>query len=220
MFKWVFGGLGWILGGPVFGITGFIVGTVIESLKIRKLEKKERTVGVFATSILSLIAAVMKAEMPVVKTEVIFVRLRELLKKDIQIYDVCNYIRINLDYSSRLQLTHFLFNLAEVDGKITYSEQTVLNIIVDGLRVRSYRKQYAWTPVEYNDAIVSAAYNILGVDSDASIINIKKAYRKHALECHPDRVAHLGEEQKKAANEKFLQLKQAYNVIKKERNFT
>ena len=237
MFKWVCGGLGWVFGGPVFGVTGFIAGTVIDSLKIRKSEKKEKTVGVFATGILSLIAAVMKAEIPVLKTEVIFVRrflkmnfgeedagdalvcLKEILKKDIQLEEVCNYIRSNLDYSSRLQLMHFLFNLAEIDGRITAAEQAVLNIIVDGLKVKSDKKQYVRTSVDQNYT-VSAAYKILCVNSDASIINIKKAYRKLAVECHPDKVAHLGEEQKKAANEKFLQVMTAYNIIKKERNFT
>jgi len=145
--------------------------------------------------------------------------LKKILKEDILVDEVCNYIRSNLDYSSRLQLTHFLFNLAEIDGKITEAEQTILNIIVNGLKVTSDKKQHARPPIVHKYT-VDAAYNTLCISSDASIINIKKAYRKLANEYHPDKVTHLGEEQKKAANEKFLQVMNAYNIIKKERNFT
>ena len=46
---------------------------------------------------------------------------------------------------------------------------------------------------------------------------IKKAYRKMALENHPDKVGHLGEDIRKAAEEKFTQINVAYEKIKKQR---
>jgi len=39
-----------------------------------------------------------------------------------------------------------------------------------------------------------------------------------ALKYHPDRVSHLGEDFKKAADEKFKKVNEAYEKIKKERN--
>jgi len=46
---------------------------------------------------------------------------------------------------------------------------------------------------------------------------VKKAYRAMAVKYHPDKVAYLGEDVKKAANEKIQKLNAAYEKIKKER---
>ncbi|MBA7573601.1 Co-chaperone protein DjlA [subsurface metagenome] len=62
-----------------------------------------------------------------------------------------------------------------------------------------------------------SAYKILGVDRDSSVEDLKKAYRKMANKCHPDKVSHLGEDFRKAAKEKFQKVNEAYIQIKKER---
>jgi molecular chaperone DnaJ len=53
-------------------------------------------------------------------------------------------------------------------------------------------------------------YEILGVKKDATLDEIKKAYRELALRYHPDRVPH---EQKKEAEEKFKEISEAYAVL-------
>lgn len=53
-------------------------------------------------------------------------------------------------------------------------------------------------------------YKILGIPQDASIAEIKKAYRKLALKYHPDRVKPAD---KKQAEEKFKELSEAYYVL-------
>jgi molecular chaperone DnaJ len=53
-------------------------------------------------------------------------------------------------------------------------------------------------------------YEILGVAKDASVADIKKAYRSLALKYHPDRVP---EAEKKAAEEKFKEISEAYGVL-------
>ncbi|HDN85261.1 MAG TPA: molecular chaperone DnaJ [Candidatus Aerophobetes bacterium] len=53
-------------------------------------------------------------------------------------------------------------------------------------------------------------YEILGVSRDASIEEIKRAYRKLALQYHPDRVP---PEKKKEAEEKFKEISEAYAVL-------
>ncbi|MDP1710285.1 MAG: DnaJ domain-containing protein, partial [bacterium] len=52
-------------------------------------------------------------------------------------------------------------------------------------------------------------YDILGISKSASADDIKKAYRKQALEWHPDR--HRGD--KEAAEKRFKEINEAYQVL-------
>ena len=52
---------------------------------------------------------------------------------------------------------------------------------------------------------------------DASDADVKKAYRKLALEHHPDRVAALGDDVRKAAEKKFQEINAAKERIWKAR---
>ncbi len=53
-------------------------------------------------------------------------------------------------------------------------------------------------------------YEILGIPKEATVAQIKKAYRSKALKYHPDRVT---EDKKKAAEEKFKEISEAYGVL-------
>lgn len=53
-------------------------------------------------------------------------------------------------------------------------------------------------------------YEVLGVNKNAGIDEIKKAYRNLALKYHPDRVPH---EQKKEAEERFKEISESYEVL-------
>src|SRR5689334_9371100 len=52
-------------------------------------------------------------------------------------------------------------------------------------------------------------YDILGVSKSASADDIKKAYRKQALEWHPDR----HKDNKEAAEKRFKEINEAYQVL-------
>ena len=60
-------------------------------------------------------------------------------------------------------------------------------------------------------------YRILGIEPSATNEEVKKAYRKMAIKYHPDKVATLGPDVQKAAEEKFKAISQAYEAICKER---
>lgn len=60
-------------------------------------------------------------------------------------------------------------------------------------------------------------YKILEVSPEATDEEVKKAYRLAAKKHHPDKVSHLGEDVRKAAEEKFAQVNEAYERIKKSR---
>ncbi|MFO7749979.1 MAG: DnaJ domain-containing protein [Desulfobacteraceae bacterium] len=54
---------------------------------------------------------------------------------------------------------------------------------------------------------------VLGVRKGASREEIQAAYRKAVKAYHPDRVANLGPELQELANEKFLEIKTAYDTL-------
>lgn len=56
-------------------------------------------------------------------------------------------------------------------------------------------------------------YDILGVDKKASADEIKKAFRKLSLKWHPDKHVNDSEKDKKAAEEKFKEIVEAYEVL-------
>jgi len=56
-------------------------------------------------------------------------------------------------------------------------------------------------------------YEVLGVAKNASADDIKKAYRKKAIEFHPDKYANASEAERKAAEEKFKEAAEAYDVL-------
>ncbi len=56
-------------------------------------------------------------------------------------------------------------------------------------------------------------YNILGVDKNVTEEELKSVYRKLAKQYHPDRYVNKPEEERKAAEEKFKEIAEAYAVL-------
>jgi len=56
-------------------------------------------------------------------------------------------------------------------------------------------------------------YEVLGVDKSASADDIKKAYRKKAMQYHPDRWVSGTDQEKKDAEDKFKEAAEAYEVL-------
>lgn len=230
--KLVGGGLGWVFFGPIGALLGFVVGTVIDSVDDGKVTIQRTSQGDYIVSLLVLIAAVIKADGKILRSELDYVKkflvqnfgesgakealimLKDLLKQEIPIYDVCEQITDHVNYSQRLQLLHFLYDLGYADGQLTADEEKVLNLISNGLHINisdreSIRSMFKNT--------IEDLYKVLEIDSTASDEEVKKAYRRMAMKYHPDKVATLGEDIKRAANEKFQKLNSAYEKIKKER---
>lgn len=59
-------------------------------------------------------------------------------------------------------------------------------------------------------------YEVLGVDKQASAQDIKKAYRKVAMQYHPDRQNGKSDAEKKEAEDKFKEAAEAYSVLSDE----
>jgi len=244
--KWIAGALGWAVGGPIGGIIGFAIGAMADDKSFAGVKqtgqqqgqanyqqyRHQTQSGDFASALLVLSAAVMKADNRLLKSELDFIRdfysrqfgsataaqhiglLKELLQKEIPVREVCEQIRYYMEHPMRLQLMYYLFGIAQADGNVDKAELRILESIANylGLNTKDFESLKA---MHYKDT--ESAYKILEIEASCSDDEVKKAYRKMAMKYHPDKVRGLGEQHEKAANDKFLQVQNAYEQIKKER---
>jgi DnaJ like chaperone protein len=141
--------------------------------------------------------------------------LKDILKQEIPVRDVCWQIKGNMDYSSRLQLLHLLFNISLADSVIHPSEIQIIE------KISSYLGVASSDFLSIKNMFIpetDSSYKILEIDPASSNEEVKKAYRKIAMKYHPDKVSHLGEDIRKSADEKFTMVNEAYEKIKKERS--
>jgi DnaJ like chaperone protein len=243
--KWIGGGLGWAVGGPIGAIFGFVVGSIVDGSSTQVQTgagpgysgrpsgySTHTTTGGYVMSLLVLVAAVMKADGKVLKSELDYVKkflvqnfgeasateatrmLRDLLQQTIPVNEVCRQIQQNMNYSARLQLLHFLYGIAQADGHVDANEKQLIDNIgrLMGINSSDLGSIQAMFVRDTN-----ADYKILEIESNVTDEEVKKAYRRMAMKYHPDKVSHLGEDFQKAANEKFQKVNEAYENIKKER---
>ncbi|MBE0648186.1 MAG: TerB family tellurite resistance protein [Bacteroidales bacterium] len=233
--KWIGGGLGWAFGGPIGAIIGFSLGSMFEGVGSGQFAYKGTPRGDFAMSLLVLSAAVMKADQKVLRSELEYVKsffyrqfgetegtrlilmLKEILAQNINVPEVSQQIGQFMDDSSKLQLVHFLFGIAAADGHYHPEEVAVIEQACGymGVSHADYLSIHAMFVKDPH-----WAYDVLEITKDATDAEVKKSYRDLAKRHHPDKVAHLGEDIKKAATEKFQKINAAYEEIKKKRGIS
>ncbi len=243
--KIIAGGLGWTLGGPIGAIIGVAIASFFDADKNTEYQTintdgnsqyHTRQSNDFKVALLVLIAAVMKADGRVVKGELSVVKrfllqnygeegarealqiLKDLLNKDINVAEVAIQCASNLNYSIRLQLINMLISIAAGDGHINNAEIEVIRNIAHYMQV-SDADLSSLSAMFSQQTNPTWAYDILELSPNCTDEEIKKAYRRMAMKYHPDKVNSLGEEVKQSATEKFRKVKEAYDYLKKEREF-
>lgn len=189
----------------------------------------------FELNLLSLSAIVMKADGSASREEMqyvqqyfvqsygkerannIFRKFNEIVKqREVSSQKICQYLRMRTRYETRLQILHFLFNIAQADGNVSEAELRVLNEISGYLAI-NYRDFESIKAMFFKNP--DSAYKILEIDRNASVDEIKSAYREMAKKYHPDKLQHMDEAYRKGAEEKFRKVQEAYEQIRKERQF-
>ena len=236
--KWIGGGLGWAFGGPIGALIGFTLGSMFDGTQISStmtsIGSSHTTEGDFKMSLLVLMACIMKADGHVDKAELAVVKkflvsnfgeqgaldalhiLKNLLEQDINEGEVAMQISQNLNYSSKLELLHLLFNIAYADGEVVASEMATIQRIANIFRID--RLDFESVKAPYMKLVDRDwAYKSLEIEPTATNDEIKKAYRNMAKKYHPDKVNDLGEDVKKSATEKFRSVNEAYENLKTQR---
>ena len=234
------------LGGLIGFVVGALFDTATssgegETLRMDQEQSQQGDRNSFFISMLVLAAYIVKADGKVMHSEMELVRgmlrqnfgeaaaqqgdqmMRQLfMEQDRQgtsvyrerIRQACQQIAVNVDYSGRLQLLNFLVMIAQADGRVDQAEVMALKDVAQWMQM-SPQEVDAMLHLEGDS--LEDAYQVLGVSPDASDAELKKAYRKLALEHHPDRVAKLGDDVRKAAEKKFQEINAAKDRIWKAR---
>lgn len=233
--KLLFGGIGWVMLGPIGAIIGYALGGMSDGQPNYTGGTSGKTYtqpGDFLVSILVLLAKVMKADGKLLKSELDYVKkflsgqlsaqhvqqfmalFKDILEKDYPLKDVCRQIQRQMDHPSRLELIHVLFGLSAADGHVDEAEIRVIHTMAGYLNVNQNDFESIKAMFIPN---TTASYTILEIQPNAADHDVKKAYRKMANKYHPDKVTHLGDDFQKLAEDKFKAVNDAYQSIKKER---
>lgn len=242
--KWIFTIVGYFLTRKFWGaILGYFVGYLFEKNQQKKQtnsrsftnfnEYQQVSPTDFELNLLSLCAIVIKADGRTSQQELDYVRnkfvamygqqkandifrnFNNIVKhREIQVERICTFMTYRSSYETRLQILHFLFEIAQIDEKISDQELFQIERIARGLRIlgQDYESVKAMFFKTNDDA-----YKILEIPKTATDAEVKKAYREMAKKYHPDRVITSDEAIRKGAEEKFKKVQQAYEKIQKER---
>ena len=123
-------------------------------------------------------------------------------------------IAANMDYSQRLQLLNFLVMIAQADGSVPRGEVDALREVA---RCMGLADSELDSMLKLSGGTLDDAYAVLGVSPDATDDEVRRAYRTLALKHHPDRVAALGDDIRRAAEKKFQEINEAKERIYKAR---
>ncbi|MBR1550025.1 MAG: TerB family tellurite resistance protein [Bacteroidales bacterium] len=260
--------LGWSVGGPIGALLGYLLGNVIskatdgnqsssffntgDGTPHRGPYRNTGTQADINVALMVLIAAVMKSDGTVKKSELDYVKrfllqnygeeqgkqmlkvLQQLVQQDIPIVDVCAQIKVNTDYNTRYHMVDFLFGIGGADGEFQQAELNMLRLISQYLGISQsdytsiHERHVGYRDTGYGDSSSRSGgsgrssynkdpYKVLGISSNATDDDVRKAYRKMAMKYHPDRVAGMGEEMQRNAAEQMKEINQAYDEIKRRR---
>jgi DnaJ like chaperone protein len=117
-----------------------------------------------------------------------------------------------------LSFMNLLFQIAAADGKLHPAEETTLRRIKEIFRI-SEEQYNSIKGVYFND--LDTYYKILNSTPKSSVQEIKSNYKKLVKDFHPDAVVSKGlpEEFTEFAVKRFHEIQDAYERIRKERNF-
>ena len=241
--KWIFGGLGFAVGGPIGALVGVLLASLFEKndskqddsqRSTRRVHTHRTTQDDIRISILVLIACVIKADGKILKSEINHIKpfllktfgeegakhalllLKELLKQDIDAHAVAQQIGQYVNYSTRLELVHLLLSLANADGELHPAEEQVISNLAIWMNIQQADYQ-SLLALYQRQKDVNWAYQVLEIQPSATDEEVKKAYRRMAMKYHPDKVANAGEEIRQQATDKFRGINEAYEHIKKQR---
>ena len=241
--KWIGGVLGFMAFGPLGALAGIILGSFFEEganmtgqsfgggtnyddeYTRRDPYAGERNSFLF--SMLVMASYIIRADGKIMHSEMEYVRqflrrnfgeiavsqgeeiLLKLFDKN-TIWECGTQIAYNLSYEERLQLLAFLAEIAKSDGNVCAAEINALKEVAMAMGMSDREVE---SMLNLKGSSLDDAYKVLEIEPTATDEEVRAAYRRMAVKHHPDKVASLGEDIRKAANEKFQKINEAKERI-------
>jgi DnaJ like chaperone protein len=231
---WMGAGLGFLRGGPF----GAVVGGVAQHFLGKKLQSKLHKSlpgihkkGDFITCLVIILTRVGMLCGPLSQNQIgvihkFFLKNLNFIASDLKAIDPLihevqnknpNIDKFVEEYKNscknnyNLLLIALCYQIYLVENNVNQEMESLLKKIA--LQLDITYDQHNSIRVKYSLEAFKTPYHILKISSDASNEEVKKAYRSLIRVCHPDRVAHEGEEAVEAAHSKFLEIQAAYQEL-------
>ena len=230
------GGIGFVVGGPIGAVLGAVLGHhTMDSDK--SLDHDEERHGIYFVTTFSMLGKLSKADGQVSPEEIEVVErvMTDSLRLPLQarqfaikIFNTAKDSRETFeDYAQQfygafhdhpevlVSLVDLLLRISHADGVLHPAEDRLIEQAVDifgiGPEYQQIKARYSNT----ND--LDKCYATLGANHGESLKDIKKKYRRLAMEFHPDRVKAKGVTPELAllAEERFKEIQQAFDVVEK-----
>jgi DnaJ like chaperone protein len=149
--------------------------------------------------------------------------VKEALGSTVSLETLLQEFRQKFTYEPRLILLELIYQVLYSNEHVADAELQLARNISEYLEISAYDQRSI--EAKYRAGFRAAAapeeppdnryYGILGLAPGVSFSEVKTAYRKLSMKYHPDKVAHLGDEFKKVAEEKMKELNGAYEYLKR-----
>ena len=245
MGKIVGGAIGFALGGPIGAIAGATFGHAFDASENKypfeeeaMLSSSEESQLAFFVAAFSMLAKLAKVDGRISEDEID--SIRRFMVNDLNLDAKSRNVAIKIfnaavqsqesfqgfalqfynQFQGRPQILELMIDIllrvSVADGRMNRSEE---NLILEAVKIfRFGQDAFSKLKSKYVDDS-EKYYAILGCSKSDSNELIKKQYRKLVFEYHPDKIASKGlpEEFIKFANDKFREIQEAYDAVRKER---
>ncbi len=229
------GGIGFMLGGPLGALLGAVAGH--HAVDKGRFTQEEERQSLFFLATFSMLGKLSKADGRVTSEEIEVVE--QVMRDSLRLSPEARQFAIDVfsaakdsgdsfeDYAHQFysdfrdypevlsSLVDLLLRLAHADG-VVHPEET--RLIEETVRIFGIPAEYEQLKARYSNVNdLEKCYRILGASSDESLADIKKKYRRLAMDYHPDRVQANGvsPELAAASEERFKEIQQAFDVIER-----
>ena len=152
--------------------------------------------------------------------------IKEARDTEQNLEELLTEFRQTFAYEPRLILLELIYQILYTKDPVIEQELEQARKIAAFLQINEYDQRTIEAKYRYGRQGGAAGgavseeqyYAVLGLQSGADFVAIKKTYRKLSMQYHPDKVAHLGDEFKRVAEEKMKEINAAYDFFKKKYN--